>query len=310
MSDPSESVRVEGVHLLRDRVALQEALAELREGGDSLALVPTMGYLHEGHLSLVDQAHGSADTVLLTIFVNPLQFGEGEDLEHYPTDLEGDVRKARARGVTHIFAPPVSEMYPDGPPVIRVDPGPMGKRLCGISRPHHFPGVLTVVARLFALIRPDVAVFGRKDYQQAVLIRQMVRDLALDVDVQVGPLVREHDGLALSSRNVYLSPIQREVAPRFQAELARAASDFLGGMTEARHLVSGVRDRLERGGGMRVEYIEVVHPETLLPMETARVGAVLAGAVHIGSTRLIDNVLLGVRDEDPRLPPSDRSRRA
>ncbi|NIP78485.1 MAG: pantoate--beta-alanine ligase, partial [Gemmatimonadetes bacterium] len=171
-----------------------------------------MGALHEGHLALVDRARELTGFVVVSVFVNPTQFGPGEDFDAYPRDLERDAEHAAARGVDLLYAPPTSEVYPDGELGVKVVPGPLADRLCGLSRPGHFEGVLTVVAKLFGMVQPDVAVFGQKDYQQAVLIRRMVRDLDMPVRIEVAPIVREADGLALSSRNAYLSPSERERA--------------------------------------------------------------------------------------------------
>ncbi len=321
-SDPGEGrgVSVSGVlpRVVHTREALLPALAALRDGAvgetpRSVALVPTMGALHRGHLALLDRAREVADRVVLSIFVNPLQFGPGEDLDRYPRTLERDLALAASRGVDLVFAPPVEVMYPEGPPVVRVSPGRMGEPLCGAGRPGHFEGVLTVVARLFGILRPEVAVFGRKDAQQAALIRRMVRDLALGVEIEVAPLVREGDGLAMSSRNVYLSPEMRSRAPGIFHALREAAERFAGGELDPTALETAFRAALDRrveGGGdapsggtglFRVEYAQVVNPETLARPEEASPGDLLAVAVHLGSTRLLDNVVLGAPEADPRM---------
>ncbi|TVP76274.1 MAG: pantoate--beta-alanine ligase [Gemmatimonadales bacterium] len=294
-ASPSPEVPV----LLRTRRELRAHLDQVRAAGRSIGLVPTMGYLHEGHLSLVDRALEEADHALLSIFVNPLQFAPGEDLDRYPRDLEGDLRKAGARGVHAVFAPSREEMYPGGEPVLRISPGPMGTHLCGRSRPTHFPGVLTVVCRLFGLVRPQVAVFGRKDLQQSLLVRRMVRDLELGVAVEVVAPVRESDGLALSSRNAYLAPEDRARAPELQRALEAARQRWQAGETDARRLVEGVRAHLDGVEGLEVDYVELVDTDLLQPVEEAREGHALAGAIHLGPTRLIDNVLLRP-EPDPR----------
>jgi len=217
------------VILARTREELADALAPVRRAGDLLALVPTMGYLHEGHLSLMDLAGENAEFVAASVFVNPLQFGAGEDLHRYPRDLDRDLALLEGRGVNLVFHPEAQEMYPGGDPVVTVDPGPMGDLLCGAFRPGHFRGVLTVVARLLGLFRPHVAVFGQKDYQQAVLIQRMVRDLALGADVLLGPVVREPDGLAMSSRNVYLDQARRKDALGLYRGLMAAREAFASG---------------------------------------------------------------------------------
>lgn len=289
MTSPSLETPV----LLPTRDALGAHLARVRTHGDRIALVPTMGYLHEGHLSLVDRALAAADHVLVSIFVNPLQFAPGEDLDRYPRDLEGDLLKVQDRGGHAVFVPSREEMYPRGEPVLRISPGPMGEHLCGRSRPSHFPGVLTVVCRLFGMVRPQVAVFGRKDLQQALLVRRMVHDLELGVDIEIAPPVREADGLALSSRNAYLNPEERVRAPELHHALQTAHRRWQEGETDASALVTGVRRHLDGVDGLRVDYVELVDTDLLQPLDTAGPGAALAAAIHLGSTRLIDNVVLG-----------------
>jgi pantoate--beta-alanine ligase len=252
-----------------------------------------MGYLHEGHLSLVDLAQGLSDSVVASIFVNPLQFGPSEDLESYPRDESTDLEKLEARGTALVFIPEASEMYPDGEPRVTVDPGALAGRLCGAYRPGHFRGVLTVVAKLFGLVRPDVAVFGRKDFQQAVLIRRMVTDLDLAVRVVTGPIVREADGLAMSSRNTYLNDEQRESAAGLSASLAAALDLYRGGESDPPRLLEAARGVLTGRSGLTVQYLELVSPDSLEPVETAVDGSVMAVAAFCGTTRLIDNVELG-----------------
>lgn len=276
----------------RTRDELSRALDQLRSDGSSFALVPTMGFLHEGHLSLVDVARAEADRVAMSVFVNPLQFGPGEDYEEYPRDPERDRELARGRGTDLLFAPAAEEMYPDGPPVVSVDPGPPARHLCGAHRPGHFRGVLTVVARLFGLFRPEVAVFGRKDYQQGVLIRRMARDLEHGVRVVLAPVVREEDGLALSSRNANLEPDERREAARISSALERARERFAGGESGADALRSAMREEVEASPLLRLQYAEVADPETLEPLEVAKPGAVVAIAAFAGETRLIDNAVL------------------
>ena len=251
-----------------------------------------MGHLHEGHLALVDRARELADRVVVSVFVNPLQFGPEEDLERYPRDLDRDRGLLTHRGADLCFAPSVGEMYPDGEPRVAVDPGPMARSLCGRHRPGHFRGVLTVVARLFGLVRPQVAVFGRKDFQQAVLIRTMARDLEMGVQVETAPVVREADGLALSSRNILLGEDERKEAPALYAGLEEALRAFQGGERDGSVLLSRIRSSLEGKSCIRVQYAELVDPETLEPLSSAVPGAVLALAAFVGETRLIDNLEL------------------
>jgi len=251
-----------------------------------------MGYLHEGHLSLVDRALERADTVVLSVFVNPLQFGPGEDLERYPRDLARDAELAEARGVDVLFAPSAAQLYPRGAPVTRVTIGPMADRLCGRDRPGHFEGVLTVVAKLFNVVDPDVAVFGRKDFQQSVLIRRMVEDLNFRVTIDVGPTVREADGLALSSRNTYLSPTERQSATALYRGLSLAREAYDGGERDAERLRGIVARAVESEPRTRIRYVELVDPDSLDPLESAVPGSVLAIAAFVGTTRLIDNIVL------------------
>lgn len=290
-----------GLRAIRTRSELAGTLDELRAGGRSVGFVPTMGFLHDGHLSLVARARQGTDVVALSIFVNPLQFGPGEDLDRYPRDLDHDLALAAGAGVDVVFAPSREEMFPDGPPEVRVVPGALGARLCGAFRPGHFEGVLTIVARLFGLVRPDMAVFGRKDFQQAVLIRRMVDDLALGVEIHVAPLLREADGLAMSSRNAFLSAEERAAAPTLFRALDGAERAFRAGEHNGARLGARVMDVLTATPGFRPEYAELVHPGSLEAVREARAGDVLAAATFLGETRLIDNVVLGAATPDPRV---------
>ena len=263
-----------------------------RREGRRIALVPTMGYLHQGHLSLVDAARRRADVVVMTIFVNPLQFGPGEDLTRYPRDLARDRRLAEDRGVDALFVPSEAVMYPASPE-IRIVPGPTAERWEGAARPGHFAGVLTVVAKLFHLAEPDVACFGRKDVQQSVLIRQMVRELDWPIELVVVPTVREEDGLALSSRNAYLDREQRRRAAALSGALREAHVAWRGGERMAAKLEAGMRRFLLAFPEVRVEYIAVAEPEALAPVTEAREDTVVAIAARIGPIRLIDNIVLG-----------------
>jgi pantoate--beta-alanine ligase len=264
--------------------------------GDAVVgLVPTMGSLHEGHLALVDRARELTDFVVMSVFVNPTQFGPGEDFLRYPRDLAHDTELAEHRGVALLFAPEPIEVYPDDAPVVTVEPGTMGQRLCGLSRPGHFRGVLTVVAKLFGMAQPDVAVFGQKDYQQAALVRRMVRDLDMAVRVEVAPTVRDPDGLALSSRNEYLSAADRVRARSLSVGLFAAAEAFRAGETDAGRLKIRVRG-IMRGADVEPEYVELVDGGTLEPLDSATAGSVLAVAGRVGATRLIDNVIMGPRE--------------
>lgn len=281
------------MEVVRTRAELAGALARHRAAGDSLALVPTMGYLHEGHLSLVDRGGELADVVAVSVFVNPLQFGPGEDLDRYPRDEVRDLELLRARGTDLVFLPSDEELYPRGKPRITVSPGSFDRRLCGPFRPGHFRGVLTVVAKLFGLFKPDVAVFGRKDFQQAVLIRRMVDDLELDVRIETGEIVREADGVAMSSRNANLNAEERAQAVGLFSALSLARRLYETGERWAETLLSEVRGEVARHPLLELEYAEAVEPAGLDAVEVASPGTVLAVAAFCGTTRLIDNVELG-----------------
>jgi pantoate--beta-alanine ligase len=262
-----------------------------RREGHRIALVPTMGYLHEGHLTLVDEARRRADVVVMTIFVNPLQFGPTEDLARYPRDLPRDRRLAEERGVDALFVPSEAVMYPTSPE-IRIMPGPTAERWDGAARPGHFAGVLTVVAKLFHLTEPDVACFGRKDVQQSVLIRQMVRELDWPIELVVVPTVREADGLALSSRNAYLDPEQRRQAAALSGALREAHVAWRGGERSPARIEARMRRFLADSPEVEVEYIALAEPESLAPVAEVREDTVVAIAARIGRTRLIDNIVL------------------
>lgn len=266
---------------------LRAALRELRAAGASVAFVPTMGALHDGHLALVRRARELADVVVVSIFVNPLQFGPSEDLDRYPRTLDADVAALAALGVEFVFAPSVAEMYPGGPSSTRVVAGPVGGLYEGASRPGHFDGMLTVVAKLLGIVGPDVAVFGQKDAQQVFLVRRMVRDLDLPLEIEVVPTVREADGLALSSRNRFLDPVQRQAALTLSESLAAAADSAAEGVEEAlAEAVAAFGDH----DGVELDYFVIVDPETFLPVAADASGPALAlVAARVGQTRLIDN---------------------
>jgi pantoate--beta-alanine ligase len=261
-------------------------------GGKRIGFVPTMGFLHEGHLALVDEARRHTDLVIMSIFVNPLQFGPNEDLNRYPRDLPRDRTLASDRGVAALFVPSVDIMYPAGADT-RVVPGKSSELWEGAARPGHFAGVLTVVAKLFHLIEPDFAVFGRKDIQQLTLVRQMVRDLDWPIEILAVPTVREPDGLALSSRNAYLKTEERRSAVVLNRALRIAQAAYRSGESDARSLEERMRDELRKEPTVSVEYIAVAEPVTLTPVRIVDEGTVVAIAARLGSTRLIDNVTLG-----------------
>ena len=262
-----------------------------RGAGRRIGLVPTMGYLHEGHLALVDEAKRRTDAVVLSIFVNPLQFGPQEDLARYPRDLPRDRSLAQGRGVDALFVPSIEMMYPAGSEV-RVTPGATAERWEGAARPGHFTGVLTVVAKLFHLVQPDLACFGQKDIQQLTLIRRMVRDLDWPIELAAVPTIREPDGLAMSSRNAYLNTDERRQARALSRALVAAHRSFCEGERQAARLEDGMRRVLNAEPSVRVEYIAIVEPEGLSPVTTADGRTIVALAARVGSTRLIDNISL------------------
>ena len=273
---------------------LRELLREPRARGERIGFVPTMGYLHEGHLRLVDEARHRAHVVVMSVFVNPLQFGPSEDLSRYPRDLEGDAQKAASRGVDLLFAPEAAEIYPEEPRVL-VTPHALASRWEGAARPGHFEGVLTVVAKLFNAVQPDIAIFGQKDLQQALLIQAMVRDLNFPIEIVVSPTVREADGLAMSSRNRYLDAAERRRALGLSTALRAAADAYEAGERSAETLENVARARLAQHGVDAVDYVAVADPRTLEPVSRAVDGTVIAVAARVGQTRLIDNIILGSR---------------
>jgi pantoate--beta-alanine ligase len=280
---------------------LRDATDAVRGMGGRLGVVPTMGALHEGHRTLMREASRRASAVCVTIFVNPTQFGPKEDLAKYPRTFEADVAACAGEGVALVFAPEVSEMYPPGE-ATRVRVSGLTEHLCGASRPGHFEGVATVVTKLFAAVGPSVAVFGRKDYQQLQVIRRMTTDLLLPVEIVGHPTVRENDGLALSSRNVYLSTEDRARALAIPRSLAAAVAAFERGERRAGALGGPVRAAIE-AAGLRVDYVSVADPDHLAPHadgDTVGARALVALAAFAGTTRLIDNVVLG-EDAAPRV---------
>jgi pantoate--beta-alanine ligase len=281
-------ITIETVEELRDHCN------EARLAGQTVGLVPTMGFFHEGHRSLMRAARAAADLVVVTLFVNPTQFGPHEDLGAYPRDLERDADVARAEEVDVLFVPTVAEMYPEGPPLTTVHVARLTEGLCGASRPVHFDGVTTVVAKLFSIVGCCLAFFGRKDFQQLAVIRQMARDLNLPVDVRGCPLVRESDGVAMSSRNAYLEPDERAAAHVLSESLRAAADAAVAGERDAGVLEGLVRDRVGREPLVALEYAEVRDAGTLEPRAELDGEVVLAVAAAVGRARLIDNMVVTV----------------
>jgi pantoate--beta-alanine ligase len=264
-----------------------------RSRGELVGLVPTMGALHEGHLSLLRLARQKADRVMVTLFVNPLQFGPKEDLERYPRDFERDRGLCEREGADVLFAPDAAEMYPPEF-CTRVEvPGPLTAGLCGARRPGHFTGVATVVTKLLAICEPDLAVFGQKDAQQAAVIRQMTRDLSYPTEIVVCPIVREPDGLAMSSRNVYLDPEQRKAATVLYRALSAAQKDYEKGEHNAEKLRQVMRNALASEPLAQMQYVSCANYDTLEELDEVKGKTLLSMAVFVGKTRLIDNFVLG-----------------
>ena len=278
---------------LASKQEVRQAVAEARREGKRIALIPTMGALHEGHLSLVRAAAERADYIIVSVFVNPTQFGQGEDFEAYPRDLDRDVDLLGAEGVDLVFAPTPEIMYASDAQVT-VDPGPLGALYEGAVRPTHFGGVCTVVTKLFSIALPDLAFFGEKDYQQLTIVRRMARDLDLPVKVVGCPIVRECDGLALSSRNVYLSAEERAAAPVLYQALRTAETLVLDGGRDARVVAGALRDTIAGEPLAVLDYAEVVDAATLRPVDTIAGSARALVAARFGATRLIDNIALEV----------------
>lgn len=270
---------------------MHSVCAEIRRSGRRLGLVPTMGALHEGHLSLVRTARAQCDVVAASIFVNPLQFGPNEDFSKYPRTFESDCQKLEAEKVDLVFAPSPETMYPGGAKTF-VEVADLSDRLDGGSRPGHFRGVATVVTKLFTIVQPDLAFFGQKDAAQVAIIQQLVRDLNLDVDIVVVPIVREPDGLAMSSRNAYLSPQQRKQAVILYRALNRVQTLADQGERSPVNLIARGKEIIAEEPSVRLDYFEIVNPRTLEPASDLSHCALVAVAAWVGDTRLIDNILL------------------
>ena len=272
---------------------LKQIIYTAKREGKTIGLVPTMGYLHEGHLTLMRRARQKQGLVIATLFVNPLQFGPQEDYADYPRDLERDCRLAESTGIDVLFAPSVDEMYPAGNGKILsfVDVEQITATLCGASRPGHFRGVATVVTKLFNIAEADVAYFGQKDAQQVAVIRRMTEDLNMNVKIVAVPIVREPDGLAMSSRNKYLAPAQRQAALVLSRSLERAASLLAAGERDSALILAAVRELIDQQPLAEIDYVSLVDPLSLAAIERVEQQALLALAVKFGKTRLIDNML-------------------
>jgi pantoate--beta-alanine ligase len=281
-------MRIRVVHTIEE---CRSAVAAERAGGRRVGLVPTMGALHDGHLSLIDRALERTDFVVVSVFVNPTQFGPHEDYELYPRDLERDATLAGDRGAALVFAPDREEMYP-GTLLTRVTMTGVVDDLEGTIRPGHFDGVLTIVTKLFHVVQPDVAVFGQKDAQQAAAVRRMATDLDFPLEIVVGPTVREADGLALSSRNAFLSPDERREALALSRALTAAEELVSDGVLEADRLLGAMRSELDRHPAVDVDYVALVERDSFRPVDRVAGPSVAAVAARVGRTRLIDNVVL------------------
>jgi pantoate--beta-alanine ligase len=279
------------VQIIRDIATLRQAMAALQYKGKSVALVPTMGALHDGHLSLVRAGRRVADHVVVSIFVNPTQFGPGEDLDAYPRNEAGDAAMLADEGVAFVWAPTVATVYPPGHST-HIEVAELGSDYCGAARPGHFDGVATIVAKLFNQLQPDIAVFGEKDWQQLAIIRRMVRDLDFAVEIVGAPIARADDGLALSSRNAYLTPEQRKAAADFPAALNNAARAIVAGH-DVMAALDSAKTAILGSGFDSVDYVALSDAETLVRLHEFRAPARLLAAARIGKTRLIDNIAVG-----------------
>ena len=282
------------MEIIKKVAEMQEISLRLKREGRIIGLVPTMGYLHDGHLSLIKKARRENDIVIMSNFVNPLQFGPKEDFATYPRDFDRDNKLAESAGVDYVFAPTSEEMYPQGYDTYVEVKGPITEKMCGKSRPGHFKGVTTVVLKLFLIAQPDHAYFGQKDAQQAIVVRKMVSDLNIPVKIITCPIVREKDGLALSSRNTYLSQEERVQALALPRALSAGRDMIMKGETDPQKVRLHIKQILESSPGIRVDYVEVVDGNDLSDLSVIKGKVLLAAAVYVGKTRLIDNIDLMV----------------
>ncbi len=280
------------MEIIKSVQEMQHYSDKVRQQGQRIAFVPTMGYLHQGHVALMHEAKTHADCVVVSIYVNPTQFGPGEDLEKYPRDFERDSALCKEAGVNVIFCPQNEEMYPlHYQTYVTVEE--VSRNLCGLSRPGHFRGVATVCTKLFNMVKPHVAVFGQKDFQQVAVIKTMVRDLNMDLEIVSAPTIREADGLAMSSRNVYLKPDQRESALSLNHSLLKAKELYEQGERDAGVIIDAVRKMIRQQPHTLIDYIQICDTTTLKDIETIEGEAVIALAVRVGTARLIDNYVFG-----------------
>jgi len=282
------------MEVLRSVKEMQQRADALRREGKSICFVPTMGYFHEGHLELMRVGKRYGDVLVISIFVNPLQFGPREDFREYPRDTEGDLRKAQEVGVDIVFMPDAEEMYPEGFQT-KVIVERLKEHLCGLSRPGHFEGVATVVAKLFNIVKPHVAIFGEKDYQQLLIIKRMVKDLNMDIDIVGVPTVREEDGLAMSSRNTYLSEEERKSALSLKRSLDLASRLLSEGERDAARIRQEMERLINSFPYTDIDYISICDPETLDELKYIKDRALVALAVRVGKARLIDNMIIDTK---------------
>ncbi|MEA3543780.1 MAG: pantoate--beta-alanine ligase [Thermodesulfobacteriota bacterium] len=282
--------------IIRSVSEMQQRAASAWAAGQTISFVPTMGFLHPGHLSLLEEGRRRGDLLVLSIFVNPTQFGQGEDFDDYPRDLQQDSHLAQQAGVDIIFAPDAGEMYPSGYATY-VDVEGISETLCGASRPGHFRGVCTVVSKLFNIVQPQVAIFGHKDFQQLAVIKRMTLDMNMPVEILGRPIFREADGLAMSSRNVYLTPAQRKQALILSQSLATAKQLVGSGQIDSADIISQLKNNISRQPDARIDYVQICHQLTLEDQDRVDTDSVLLLAVYMGNTRLIDNGFL-VPDND------------
>jgi len=279
------------MELIKDISMMQNRCKKEKLKGRKIGFVPTMGALHKGHLALIQKAREDCDFVVVSIFVNPTQFGAGEDFERYPRDLSKDLRLCEEEGVDVVFAPSVQDMYPEDFSTWVEVKGRLTETLEGSFRPGHFRGVTTVVAKLFNIVSPDVSYFGRKDYQQALIVKKMVRELNIATQIVLLPTVREEDGLASSSRNKYLSDEERKKARVLYRSLLRAKTEIEDGEDNPSRIISSMKDLIREEGPLRIDYIAIVDPDTLEPVERIEGKVLVALAAWVGKTRLIDNII-------------------
>lgn len=277
--------------LISNISALKNKIREIKRQGKSIGFVPTMGALHEGHISLMRQARKDNDVVIVSIFVNPMQFGPKEDYKKYPRTIQADMKLMAPAGVDIVFTPQAKDIFPDGFRAY-VDMSGLTNVMCGKSRPGHFRGVLTVVNKLFNLVEPNIAYFGQKDYQQALLIKQMVRDLDMNLKIKVMPIIREKDGLAMSSRNAYLSPDERRQATCLSRALTKAKMMVIGSEYSSKRIITEMKKVITREKPVRIDYIVIVNTDTLEEISVIKQKVLIALAVFVGKTRLIDNLVV------------------